>query len=226
MHTSYKMTELTVTRALEHDIIFGRLLPGQRLREDTIIRELGATRHHVRAALRNLEKSGIVVRERNKGASVRAYTTEEVLQLYDIREMLTRQAALRIPLPVTPGQIDQLQNLQTTYEAAVKDHWLPAIHDANDRFHATLFGLSNNPYLVDLLQRSMDMTYIIRAADMADPVHLAEALAEHRMIVSMLTGTDSWALAEMCVRHLQPSKEAYLRRLQHEDGRRSDMRSR
>lgn len=215
-HKTNRPTEAAVAQAIEQNIVFGRLSPGERLREESLARELGATRHHVRAALTTLENAGIVVRERNKGANVRAYSPQEVRQLYDVREMLTRQAALRIALPAPDAKIVELQRVQSDYEAAIVHHSLPAIHEANDRFHATLFGLSDNPYLVDLIQRSMQMTYVIRAANLADPIRLAGARAEHRMILSLLSGSDIWALSELCVKHLQPSKEAYLRRLESE----------
>ena len=61
-----------VVRALEEDIIFGRLRAGRRLVEDTLMARFRATRHFIRQALVELERLGIVVREQNKGATVRS----------------------------------------------------------------------------------------------------------------------------------------------------------
>jgi len=88
-----------VIRRLEEDIIFGRFAPGSRLVEDTLMTRYGASRHFVRQALFQLERQGIVLREKNIGATVRFYSSEEVRQIYEVREMLTRQAALMIALP-------------------------------------------------------------------------------------------------------------------------------
>ncbi|WP_240804440.1 GntR family transcriptional regulator [Qingshengfaniella alkalisoli] len=140
--------EEAVARAIEQDIIFGRLGPGERLREETIARDKAASRHHVRSALMILERSGIVTRERNKGAHVRAYSAEEVRQLYDLRELLTRQAALKISLPASPRDIANIQALQEDYEAAIASRSLPDIHATNDAFHVGFFALCRNPYLV------------------------------------------------------------------------------
>ena len=60
-----------------------------------------------------LERRGIVPREKNVGATVRFYSAEEVRQIYEVREMLTRQAALMIPLPAPPGLIDELDRIAT-----------------------------------------------------------------------------------------------------------------
>jgi DNA-binding GntR family transcriptional regulator len=65
----------------------------------------------VRQALFQLERQGIVLREKNIGATVRFYSAEEVRQIYEVREMLTRQAALMIPLPAPLGLIEQLTEL-------------------------------------------------------------------------------------------------------------------
>src|SRR5262245_62740449 len=88
-----------VIRRLEEDIIFGRFAPGSRLVEDTLMARYGGSRHFVRQALVQLEHAGILRREKNVGATVRSYTAEEVGQIYEVREFLTRQAVLMIPLP-------------------------------------------------------------------------------------------------------------------------------
>src|SRR5919205_1161592 len=104
-----------VIRRLEEDIIFGRFAPGSRLVEDTLMSRYGASRHFVRQALFQLERQGIVLREKNVGATVRFYSAEEVRQIYEVREMLTRQAALMIRLPAPQGLIDELTALQRQY---------------------------------------------------------------------------------------------------------------
>lgn len=100
--SSREVELLELERRMEEDIIFGRLAPGTRLVKDTLMARYGASRHYVRQALAQLERAGIVLRERNVGATVRSYSPEEVAQIYEVREMLTRQAALKIVLPAPP----------------------------------------------------------------------------------------------------------------------------
>src|SRR5260370_33256800 len=104
-----------IIRRLEEDIIFGRFAPGSRLVEDTLMSRYGASRHFVRQALFQLERQGIVLREKNIGATVRFYSGEEGRQSYEVREMLTRQAAPLIALPAPAALIDQLTELQRHY---------------------------------------------------------------------------------------------------------------
>ena len=107
-----------VIRRLEEDIIFGRFAPGSRLVEDTLMTRYGASRHFVRQALFQLERQGIVLREKNIGATVRFYSADEVRQIYEVREMLTRQAALMIALPAPPPDRANSANCSGTIASA------------------------------------------------------------------------------------------------------------
>src|SRR6476660_4501076 len=209
-----------VIRRLEEDIIFGRFAPGLRLVEDTLMQRYGASRHFVRQALFQLERQGIVLREKNVGATVRFYSAEEVRQIYEVREMLTRQAALMIPLPAQQGLIDELSALQRQYCARADLQDLRGIHETNDAFHLALFSACGNPYLVRSLQDYMNLTLPMRAKNLADRDGLAQSRRQHELMIELLKGRDSWALAQLCVDHMQFSKSDYLGRIAGDEGKR------
>lgn len=206
-----------VVARLEEDIIFGRLPPGARLTEDALMSRYGTSRHFVRQALVDAERRGIVRREKNVGATVRFYSAEEVRQIYEVREMLTRQAALMIPLPAPQGLIDELIALQRRYCARAEVQDLRGIHEANDAFHLALFSACGNPYLVRSLQDYMNLTLPMRAKNLADSQGLAQSRRQHELMVELLKGRDSWALAQLCVDHMQFSKKDYLARVAGEE---------
>src|SRR5512140_2915033 len=206
-----------VIRRLEEDIIFGRFAPGSRLVEDTLMGRYDASRHFVRQALFQLERQGIVLREKNIGATVRFYSAEEVRKIYEVREMLTRQAALMIALPAPASLIEQLSELQRQYCARADAQDLRGIHETNDAFHVALFSACGNPYLVRSLQDYMNLTLPMRAKNLADRDGLAQSRRQHQMMVELLRGRDSWALAQLCVDHMQFSKSDYLARIAGED---------
>jgi DNA-binding GntR family transcriptional regulator len=202
-----------VVARLEEDIIFGRLAPGARLTEDALMSAYGTSRHFVRQALVDAERRGIVHREKNVGATVRFYSAEEVRQIYEVREMLTRQAALMIPLPAPQALIDELTARQRDYCAKADSRDLRGIHEANDAFHLVLFSACGNPYLVRSLQDYMNLTLPMRAKNLADHDGLAQSRRQHELMIELLKGRDSWALAQLCVDHMQFSKSDYLARV-------------
>src|SRR5688572_6770794 len=108
-----------ISRKLEEDIVFGRLLPGRKLPEEDLANRFGVSRHHVREALARLITNGIAVKQRHRGVYVRSFSAAEVAEIYEVREILQRQAALRIPLPASGSNIDRLQAIHEAHEDAV-----------------------------------------------------------------------------------------------------------
>jgi len=154
-----------------------------------------------------------VLGEKNIGATVRFYSTDEVRQSYEVWEMLTRQAALMIKLPAPAELIEQLIGLQREYCAKAEAQDLRGIHEANDAFHLALFSASGNPYLVRSLLDYMNLTLPMRAKNLADKDGLSLSRRQHDITIELLRGRDNWALAQLCVEHMQYSKSDYLGRV-------------
>ena len=210
-----------IIKRMEEDVIFGRLAPGARLIEDNLMARYGASRHFVRQALVHLEHTGIVQREKNVGATVRSYSAVEVRQIYEVREMLTRQAILMIALPAPELLIAQLEALQARYVGNAERGDLRGIHDTNDAFHLALFAACGNPYLVRSLQDYMNLTLPMRAKNFADHDGLRLSIQQHDIMIALLRGNDNWALAQLSVEHMHSSKADYLMRITAADGKMS-----
>lgn len=201
-----------VVGLIEDDIIFGRIAPGSRLVEDSLMLRYGRTRHAVRQALVELERKAMVTRERNIGATVRSFDREQVLEIYQVREMLQRQAALMIRLPADRQLLDRLESLNADFarEGALRN--LRGVHESNDAFHLALFGACGNTYLVGSIAHYMTLSLPMRATTLGDSEAFALSLRQHEVMIELLQDTDNWALAQLCVEHVQPSKRDYLAR--------------
>jgi DNA-binding GntR family transcriptional regulator len=209
-HDEPASAEERVAKAIEEDIVFGRLRPGQSLREEALEQRFGHSRHIVRAALGRLERVGIVTKERNRGAAVRTFSIQDVLEIHDVREMLQRQAALRIPLPAPSDEVARIERIEAEYEGHLEAGDLRGIHEANSRFHDAVFALCGNRHLQALIRGLLDMTYAVRARSLGDADDRAKARSEHRLMIGFLRGTDRWALAEICVDHMRSRRDSYL----------------
>lgn len=203
-----------VVAQLEEDIIFGRLAPEARLTEDALMARFTVSRHFIRQALVEMERRGVVRREKNVGATVRSYSADEVRQIYDVREMLTRQALLMIELPASPGLIGRLRALQDAYRARAAARDLRGAHEANDAFHIALFEACRNAYLVRTLADYMNLSLPMRAKNLADADGLRLSIDQHEVMIELLQGRDRWALAQLGVDHMQASKADYLARVE------------
>ncbi len=77
-------------------------------------------------------------------------------------------------------------------------------------FHTELFRLCNNDLLVSLIKTYMDLTYAVRGTAFANPNNLENSRTRRRIMIQLLSGSDSWALAQLCVDHIQTAKDQYL----------------
>ena len=78
----------TVYSDLKNKIQTGELPPSSRLHEQELSQLYSVSRNTIKKALLMLENEGLVVIEENKGAKVRTYSMEEVLEYLDIRSCL------------------------------------------------------------------------------------------------------------------------------------------
>ncbi|WP_086463675.1 GntR family transcriptional regulator [Oceanibaculum nanhaiense] len=199
-----------IVQRIEEDIVFGRLHPRERLVEEALAERFGVKRHIVREALADLERRGLIERFRNRGAMVKAYTPEEVEQLYAVRALLETSCAEMLPLPMDPARLAELEALQDEHDAAVAAQDLPRIFRLNVQFHRVLYAGCGNPYLAGVIDEFAQKTHAIRFYSVVQPETIAYARDDHRAILQAIRDGDRQSLMAICRRHLMPSKEAYI----------------
>ena len=193
-----------VAEALQHDIVFGRLKP----REELSLRfEVG--RHVVRSALEELDRQGLVKRRPNRGAVVSDYTTEEVEQLYDMREILQREAAMRIILPGSAEFLADLTAINDEFLHFTDAGDLDRASNANDRFHQQLFAACRNPFLAEAIQLYWVKTAAIHCYAIGTPGLAKRSREEHAGMIEAIRTGDRDELVRLCVEHMLPALEAF-----------------
>jgi len=200
----------SVIETLEEEIVLGMLHPRERLVEDDLMARFGLKRHVVRNVLAELEQMGLVERKRNIGALVKAYTVEEVKHLYEVRELLETHCVRQIPLPVGEDRLQALLAIQYAHDEAVAQGDLRQVFRLNVRFHRELFGLADNPVLVEAISSHAQRAHSIRSSTIAMPAQLERSRQDHWRLIDALRGGDVESLVELCRAHLLPSRDAYI----------------
>lgn len=204
---------------LQDQIVFGQIQPQQHLIEEEAMDAFGASRHAVRRAYEELERSGLIVRLPNRGARVRSYSAGEVRDLYEIREALENKAAQRFLLPAPAELIADLRRLAKRHEDASSSGDIQELFRANNDFHEALYGACGNPALAAAIRSYSWLTHPIRMRFITNKDYHARAVEQHLRMIELLAETDNEALARLCVDHLQPSKRFYLSMYGHNDVR-------
>ena len=147
----------SVYRQLKKQIIARCRQPGDRLREETIAKELDVSRTPVREAIRRLTAEGLATLIPNAGARLVRPTREEIVDTYEVREHLECLAARKAAASVTPEQLDALQSLIDEEERIFEEKNFEAYLDVNNRFHRTLAAASGNPVLAEFYRENAEM---------------------------------------------------------------------
>lgn len=208
--TPVHSTSEALGRALELDMVLGRLRPRERLVEDELMERYSAKRHHVRAALGTLEAFGLVERRPNRGAHVREYGAEEVRELYALRAALHALAIEGMILPLPKPETAMLADIADRHEAAIADGRLADVITFNDAFHDALFGHCRNRFLAEAIQRLGLRSKAIRSYRIGDAGMLRQAAEEHRAMITAARRGVAQDLGDLCARHILPSMNLYL----------------
>jgi DNA-binding GntR family transcriptional regulator len=200
-----------IVSKLEEDIVFGGFHPKEKLTEEDLMARFHAKRHVVRDALSQLDSMGLVVRVPNRGAYVRELTPEEVIEIYEVREILEVAAALRTPLPAPKEVVETMKKIQDQHSEAIQRHDLRRVFRLNIQFHHQQFSGCQNTKLVQSIMEYAQQAHLIRAVKYSEPGHLQKVERDHRHIIKAMQGKNRDALVEIVRNHLPDSRDAYLR---------------
>lgn len=200
-----------IAATLEEDIVLGLLTPRVRLVEDELMARFEAKRHVVRDALAQLESVGLVERKRNIGAMVKAFSQEEVIHLYEMRELLEAEAMRRIALPLPEAALAQLRHIQAGHDAAILNEEPRSIFRTNQAFHRFLFAQCGNAFLSQSIEDFARRTHGIRFGALMSRERQLQSQQEHHDLLAALAQGERARLIALTVAHLMPPRDHYLR---------------
>ena len=127
-------------------IASGELKPGERLVETRIAAELGTSQAPVREALRDLELLRLVDSEPFKGARVRAFGDEELVEVYPVRAALEELAA-KLATRRLAGDVSALEAEVEAMRDAARRGDVTALVRHDIAFHRLVVEAAGNPIL-------------------------------------------------------------------------------
>lgn len=178
----------------------GLLKPGDYLREQVIAEELGVSRTPVREALRRLESDGLVISEPRFGMVIRDLSYAEVVELYEIREVLERTAAQMSARVITAIELQELELIQGAMEKARHDSREMAV--LNHTFHVAVLNSAKNRYLWKALESVQKAMLILGPSTMEFPERADTAIEEHRLLLEALRARDVKKAEQVMGEHL------------------------
>jgi DNA-binding GntR family transcriptional regulator len=197
-----------VYEAIKTLIMNHAIAPGSRLSIDQLARDLAVSPTPIREALARLESDGLAVKESLRGYSTTpVLTSEEVLELFELRGVLEPWLAERAATRRTPEDLSRLHNELASMPAVpsgqgYEDYRELASHDS--RFHLLVAGLAGNAWARAALERTHCHLHLFRL----NYTHKlgSTAIIGHREIVAAIEAGDPGAARSAMQRHLDDSR--------------------
>ncbi len=197
-----------VVDSIRRAILTGDFGPGDRLVEAELSQRFGASRGAVRSALIDLTHEGLVERIANRGASVRAVSVQEALDITEVRLAVEGLCAAKAAERITEEEIDELRSVGRRMRQAVAENDVATYSDLNQVLHERVRDISDQPVAAEVLSR-------LRARNVRHQFRLAQrpgrpqvSLVEHLAIIDEVCARSPDGAERAMRRHIGSVLEA------------------
>lgn len=188
-----------VTSGIRAAILNGIYQPGDHLTEAEIAREMRVSHGPVREALRELEAEELIVLEPHRGAFVKAFTADDVREIYSMRCVLETAMVNLVVKNVTEADLLDLEAVIDAMRQAVAAQDISGLIELDLEFHRRLCELSGHRRFYDAWRRLASPIRLFLTMAIPRYLDAADAAESHQPIVDALRRRD----AQSATRHME-----------------------
>ncbi|MEU3309885.1 GntR family transcriptional regulator [Nocardiopsis sp. NPDC055551] len=204
--------QATVIEEMRGRIISGVFEPGTPLSELALAEEYGVSRTPVREALKQLQTEGLVEIRPRVGTFVTAPSRREIMELFEMKELLEGAAARLLAQRGRVPEIDRLErNLRESDEAVAQDdqgRYAELVHE----FHDLLVQGADNHKLeahYRTLMNQLAYTRLVKTS-LSQPGRPLQSDREHRHVLELVVAKDGDGAERVMREHVRQSRRALL----------------
>jgi DNA-binding GntR family transcriptional regulator len=197
---------------LKNLIIERKLLPGQKIPQEKLARDLGISRTPLISALKFLEQEKLVESVPRRGFFVRLFSKEEMVSIFELREVLEGLAARRAASKITESQIIKLNNFFQHFAKQKNISNYKGYASEDRRFHNFVINIGAKEFLKSILLTTNIISFSYQVLDPEGLVRPPnETIIEHLAVIEAIKKRDSQAAEDLMRQHFKKSL-AYLKR--------------
>lgn len=200
-----------VKRFLLDQIVKGELVPGERIVESRLAKELDISQSPVREALRDLVGLGLVEIESRRGARVRKPTAKELRDVSEVRAEIDALAARLAASRLEDETIEELKHCHRTMSECHERRDFVGMTQADARFHQIIADASGNGAVRRVFGQlePFGRTFITLTSP---DVELDDILQQHEGILEALIAGDADLAARRAHDHQLCVRQAFFER--------------
>lgn len=179
-----------VLERLRRAIIEGTLEPGDRLVETYIAENMGVSRTPVREAFRQLEIEGLAENVPRKGTIVKGISKKDILEIYEIREMLEGLSARLACANISKEQIEDLKDKISKMGQLIDSRDSTEYWKLHGEFHNIIQHVSGNKRLIDQMKQINEYLADLRTRTLVMDKRRSGAMEEHKKLIKAFEEKD------------------------------------
>ena len=189
---------------LKNMIISRKLLPGDKIPQEKLAHDLGISRTPLVSALKYLEKEKLVEAVPRRGFYVRLFTKEEMISIFELREVLEGLAARRAARNISDVQINKLQRFFEQFKGITDITDIGAYAREDRRFHNFVTEIGAKEFLKSILENYNIISYSYQLVNSEGLVRTPnETIHEHRAMIDAISSKDGDLAEEIMRQHLK-----------------------
>ena len=180
-----------------------QILPGEKIPQEKLAQELGISRTPLVSALKFLEHEKLVESKPRRGYFVRLFSKQEMVSIFELREVLEGLAAKRAAANITDEEIDILNGFFRPFAESANITDFRAYAREDRRFHNFITEIGAKEFLKSILQTYNVITasyQYLSSEGLVRPPN--ETIEEHLAVIKAIGNRDPDSAEEMMRMHL------------------------
>ncbi len=181
-----------------------RMLPGERILQDRLARQMGVSRTPLVNALKRLAQERLVEWVSRRGIYVKRFTKREMARLFEVREALEGLSARLAAPRIDPAEANRLMEMFGSLDLSPTPAAVRKYVERDRHFHWRIVEIAGNDQLAQAMD-SVNMMFFAYQDGLVRPA--AETVPEHYAILEALRRHDPDASEAAMRLHIRRSVE-------------------
>lgn len=198
-----------VYESLKTKIENGSLSPSENLREVELANQYQVSRNTIKKALMMLERDTLVSIEPNKGAKVRSYSLNEVLEFLELRSVLEGFIINLSCSVLTDEDVQKMQDILDKMRTFKERQELISYSQHNQKFHQVIYDACPNKTATSFLVALKSQMRKYNTKTILIPHRSNQSFDEHEAIYEAVKQRDGKKAEELMVTHIMNVRQVF-----------------
>jgi len=189
------------------DMIMNRqLLPGEKIPQESLASELGISRTPLVSALKFLEQEKLVEARPRRGYFVRLFSKKEMVNIFELREVLEGLAARRAASNITDPQIEKLNKFFEQFDTTRPIDNYKRYSQEDRRFHFFVMDIGAKEFLKSIILTTNIISFSYQVVSTEGLIRSPnETITEHKAVIDAISVRDPGAAEQLMRQHFKKS---------------------